>query len=203
MRFALLLVGVASLLAGCTTSTVPPSDGSSTSDTPAPSTAEPGSESRQSIVESITVDTPPEMICRAFIECLRCGDAARAEKLMSQESITQTRKHALDLAMPAGPNASYSVGVPQYATSQQKIAFVSIDVHDPEAADANTQSFSMMLRNGNFGWKISGIMLGAEGTDQDLFSFENPLDVVRIKSMLDGEERQAMAPAESGGRRYQ
>lgn len=145
----------------------------------------------------ITVETPPETICRVFLDCLRNGEHSKAEKFLSQESIAQTRKQSLDLAMPAGKDAQYTISPPMYATSQQKIAFVSIGVSDPTAA-TSPPGFSMMLKNGSFGWKIAGILFGADEATQDLYSFENPLDVLRIKSMLDGDARQARVEGNGG-----
>ena len=139
---------------------------------------------------NFTIDTPPEIICRSFVEMLRKGENSSAEKLLSQDSIAQTRKHQLDLATPVGKDANYTVGDPMFATNQQKVAFVPVAVSDPGQAAA-VSSFSMMLRKGNFGWKITGIMLQADGESQDLFCFENPQDVLKMKSMIDGELRQA------------
>jgi hypothetical protein len=124
---------------------------------------------------------------------LQHGQASYAEKLLSQESITNTRSHSLDLATPAGPGATYTISPPMYATTQQKIAFVLVEVHEGENSDGPTQPFTLMLRKGGYGWKISGIMLGSDSETQDLYSFENPLDVERIKSLVDGQQRQAAA----------
>ncbi len=197
-----LIVG----LIGCTNTDEPNSASSGDSDKVAQadpggdvnSDLQSGSESSSGDDVLITLETPPEMICRAFIDCLRRGDHAKAEKFLSQESIAQTRKQSLDLAMPAGKDALYTISAPVFATSQQKIAFVSIEVTEPAEPNAPPQPFSMMLRNGSFGWKISGMMLGSESATQDLYSFENPLDVLRIKSMLEGDSRQARVPDAAG-----
>jgi hypothetical protein len=143
---------------------------------------------------SIAVDSPPETICRIFIDYLRLGENSKAEKLMTQEAISQTRKLELDLAAPAGPDANYAVGHAEFATNQQRIAFVPVVV--TEGGDSSDmQSFSMMLKFGDFGWKIAGIYLGAHSETQDLLSFENPQDVQRIKSMLESESHQEQAMA--------
>ena len=211
MKTKLLIFMFAAALLGCAKTSDPNAATSGTGTSVAQSESAKGAETSPQTSPNpvavddalITVDTPPEVICRAFIDCLRRGDHSKAEKFLSQESITQTRKHSLDLAMPAGKDAQYTIDAPIFATNQQKIAFVSIEVTEPPESNVPPQSFSMMLRNGNFGWKIAGMMFGSESTSQDLYSFENPLDVLRIKSMLEGESRQARAPDVGGENRYQ
>jgi hypothetical protein len=53
----------------------------------------------------------------------------------------------------------------------------------------------MMLRRGERGWKIAGMLLQSDGVSTDLVSFENPSDVVRIKSML-GTDSEPVREAE-------
>jgi hypothetical protein len=140
-----------------------------------------------------TIGTPPETICQAFVDLLRRGESGEAEKLLSQESMTQTRRHHLELALPAGPAARYEVGAALYATNQAKLAFVPVSLASEDSSSGGPP-MSMMLRYGKYGWKITGMLLTLEEQSQDLISFENPLDVVRIKSLIEGDVRQARVP---------
>lgn len=211
MKFQLALSVAIVCAAGCSQSNQPTTAGSRSPDQVATLRGEDSKDRAMSDAESdsatargaITVDSPPEDVCREFIECLRRGDSSRAEKFLSQESISQTRKHSLNLATPAGPGASYSIQPPMFATTQKKIAFVSIEVSETNHQSPEPQAFSMMLRNGSFGWKICGIMLGTQNSGQDLYSFENPMDVMRIKSMIDGDEQHVRAAQSADSNHYQ
>ncbi len=201
MRPKLIFVVLLAAIVGCTKSEEPKAASSISPDkvahaesANAPSTAD---------VENFTVDTPPEIICRTFVEFLRKGENSNAEKYLSQESIAQTRKHQLDLATPVGPNANHVVGEPMYATNQQKVAFVPVAVTESGTPGATSPSFSLMLKKGTYGWKITGILLQADGESQDLFCFENPQDVLKIKGMIDGETRQARIDTPGEEKRYQ
>jgi hypothetical protein len=95
--------------------------------------------------------------------------------------------------MPGGQDATYNIGEPSFATNEKKVAFVPVTPIEAQTGDASTQPFSLLLKKGKFGWKIVGISLPADDQSQELYSFENPLDVLKIKSLIDGEIRQARA----------
>lgn len=208
-KFALLIL--MAIVVGCSQTEQPNAASSDSPDKVAigpeekTPTATPHDQSQPHAIDEslLTVDTSPEVICQAFIDFLRLGENSKAEKLLSQDSIAQTRKHKLDLATPAGKDAKYAIGQPSFATNQQKVAFVPVHVDAAGPETSADQSFSMMLKRGIYGWKITGIMLQTASENQDLYSFENPLDVLKIKSMIDGEVRQARLPVAGDQNHYQ
>ena len=132
----------------------------------------------------LTVASSPEDVCRSFIKDLQKGEVLRAEKLLTQKSITNTRRFELNFGPKVGPGASYYVGTAQYATSKQKIAFVPCQVSN---STEEQDSFSMMLRRNATGWKIAGLLFKPDGESvNDLLSFENPDDVVQLRDMFEG-----------------
>lgn len=135
----------------------------------------------------ITVDSTPAEVCAMFLAELSLSEVKRAEKLMTQEAVLQIRNCQLELGPPGGPTAEYRLGETQFASGQQRVAFVPCSVVD----EYQTQEFSMMLRHSPHGWKIAGMLFDSEDQGQDLFSFENPVDVAKIKSMMGQEVRQA------------
>ena len=144
---------------------------------------------------SISIDSPPNDICRFFIERLREGDTSKAERLMTQKSILEARNKQLSLSTPVGPGAHYHLGETQYATSKKEVAFVPCEVIQTIDGESVSKEFSMMLKNGRTGWKIAGMLVpNLESQTQDLLSFENPDDVAQIKEMVDPESRQANLP---------
>ena len=76
---------------------------------------------------------------------------------------------------------------------------------DPLADNAVRPDIDAVLVNGVRVSRGSRVRLrpGRRADAQDLLSFENPMDVLRIKSMIEGEERQARAGATGDGIRFQ
>ncbi len=181
MRSALFGIVVYSVLGicGCSNTTTTQT-GSSESATESPTTDSTSGTSAAATEVKITVDALPETVCEHFINLLRAGDTDEAERFMTQKALAQIRSCELELSAPGGPKATYRYQPAEFASAKQEIAFVPCVVVD----GGETEQFSMMLRRGDVGWKIAGMLLQTDEAGADLVSFENPNDVVRIKSML-------------------
>ncbi len=131
----------------------------------------------------LAIDSPPELVCHCFIDRLQHGNLLKAEKMLTQKAMQYIRECNLELSAPGGPDATYRYLTPEYATSQQKVAFVPCVVVE----NGDTQEFSLMLKRGEFGWKIAGMLMQMDKS-KDLFSFENPNDVARIKAMIGSDD---------------
>jgi hypothetical protein len=170
------------VVSGCAPrSTDSPAGGATnTSDTPVPSSTEDQTAAGQADEIQLAIDSTPELVCEYFIGHLQRENLTKAERCLTQEAMTHIRACELELSAPGGPNAVYRFQPPKFASAKQTVAFVPCVVVD----NGQTDEFSLMLKHGEFGWKIAGMLLPDEHQSADLFSFENPVDVAKIKSMI-------------------
>lgn len=134
------------------------------------------------------VDAPPEEVCQKFMDLLQAGNRLAAENLLTRTALVVTEESGLHLEPMGGPTAVYSVTDVRYATNKQKLAQVECLVSDDEDGMHFEMPITWFVRKQRTGWRISGVLLEIEpGQAPDLLSFENAIDVVRMKAMA-GED---------------
>ncbi len=149
-------------------------------------------------------DAAPDVVCRAFLDLLRSDKRLAAENLLTRSALAVTGRADLRLEPLGSDAAKYELGQPQYATNKQVLAQVVCKITDEIDGEKFESDLTWMVRKQNEGWRISGIMIQLEADQpQDLLSFENYDDVLKIKSSLSDEpvEYQAALPSENSSRK--
>ena len=144
-------------------------------------------------------DADPEIVCKAFLALLQKGNRVAAENLLTRSALAVTGRADLQLEPIGTESATYELGAPLYATNKQKLAQVACKIVDVVDGEKSESELTWLVRKQKEGWRISGILLQMEANQpQDLLSFENYNDVLKIKSSLVGDDsggqRQAAAP---------
>lgn len=194
-----LAVGLLLLLTGCggNSTTAPETTQAGAQDAAAlpsvttvpPSAAEPIPSPALAVHGDLPVDAGPDEVCRKFLECLKQSERSAAEKLLSKRALTHTKRANLNLESPGSETAEFIVEPPRFATNKKELATVDCLVRDSLHGQAIESKLSWMLRLEPAGWRICGMILEMEDShSMDLLSFENPLDVERIKATLSAEE---------------
>jgi len=149
-------------------------------------------------------DQSPERLCQHFMELLQNNDSIKAETLLTRMSQMNTTKEELELKAIGGPTAKFSVGQVRYATQKKELAQVDCKVTDTSSDDPFEMEMTWVVKRNKKSWRISGVMLQLEEDAKiDLLSFENLVDVRRIKSINDeqliaeGSEPSATRQAQS------
>ena len=131
----------------------------------------------------LTIESSPQEVCREFLRALQKRDLVSAGQLLTSRAIVETHRANLELAFPGGENSSFEVCPPEYASSKQQMAQVDCIIRHPDDSEPFRLSWMMKLQRS--GWKISGMTFQNDQNGSiDLLSFENPLDVARIKSAV-------------------
>jgi len=144
-----------------------------------------GSSPASAGLASLTPDSPPQDVCRQFLDLLRAGNHAEAELMLTKQALMETRRAQLELEAPGGPAAQFEIGQVRFATSKQEVAQVDCIVIDPAAGTTNNYTITWVMRRQPTGWKIAGMLLpGPTDGAHDLLSFENALDVTQIRQAL-------------------
>ena len=126
------------------------------------------------------INTPPEHVCKQFVELLNRGDSKHFELLLTPAALNVSNKLNFSLPPLADEHAKIEVGVPQFGTIREKLCFVDCKITDTESTD-----LTMMLRNSKKGWRVAGMMVEGETVNsKNLLSFENLTDVGQIRESL-------------------
>ncbi len=152
----------------------------------------------------LSMNSSPEKVCQVFLRSLQSGDQISAQQLLTERAIIETSKANLELASPGSPDAVFEILPARYDTLKKRNAHVDCLVRQtPDAANHPPIKLTWILRRNSSGWKISGMAVSGDEDSIDMLSFENPIDVARIKnSVSDGdtaaEQRQAQSPRSDG-----
>lgn len=126
------------------------------------------------------INTPPEDVCKQFIELLNRSDSKHFELLLTSAALNVSNKLNFSLPPLADEHATVEVGEPQFSTIREKLCFVDCQIKDAVSTD-----LTMMLRNSKKGWRIAGMMVEGEiAGAKNLLSFENLTDVTQISESL-------------------
>jgi len=147
-------------------------------------------------------NAPPDVVCQTFLALLQSNKRMAAENLLTRTALAVTGRADLQLEPLGSHLAKYELAEPLYATNKLELAQVACKVIDVIDGERTESELTWLVRRQNEGWRISGIMLQLEADKpQDLLSFENYNDVLKIKSSLVGDdsggERQASAADET------
>ena len=131
-------------------------------------------------------DQSPKQLCQRFMELLQNNDSIKAKTLLTRISQMNTTKEELELKSIGGPSAKFSVGQVRYATQKKELAQVDCKVVDTSDDDPFEMEMTWVVKRNKKSWRISGVMMQLEEDAKiDLLSFENLIDVRRIKSIND------------------
>ena len=120
------------------------------------------------------------------MELLQNNDSIKAKTLLTRISQMNTTKEELELKSIGGPSAKFSVGQVRYATQKKELAQVDCKVVDTSDDDPFEMEMTWVVKRNKKSWRISGVMMQLEEDAKiDLLSFENLIDVRRIKSIND------------------
>lgn len=194
----LVALSMLGLFAGCGGETAAPSTEQKPADKTAAVRTVPAAPAESEVSPAVDLDSElgpdasPEDVCRRFLKCLQVGERGAAEKLLTQRALTTTKRADLNLESPGGPEASFSVGAPRYATNKRELATVDCVVTEELHGQKMESTISWLLRSEPAGWRICGMILDMESNASlDFLSFENVADVERIKSSVSAEAEQA------------
>lgn len=194
----LLALSTLGLFAGCGGETAAPSTEQKPADKTAAVRTVPAAPAESEVSPAVDLDSElgpdasPEDVCRRFLKCLQVGERGAAEKLLTQRALTTTKRADLNLESPGGPEASFSVGAPRYATNKRELATVDCVVTEELHGQKMESTISWLLRSEPAGWRICGMILDMESNASlDFLSFENVADVERIKSSVSAEAEEA------------
>ncbi len=138
---------------------------------------------------SAATPSTPDAVCRAFLDSLARGDSRGATQYLTTTSLINARRAELVWQAPGGPQATYAVHAPRFATNKQTLATVDCTIRDTVDGQVVESELAWMLRLDANGWRICGIIVHLdEDGIPDLLSFENPDDVASIRAgMIDDE----------------
>ncbi|MEL7496247.1 MAG: hypothetical protein AAFN77_01465 [Planctomycetota bacterium] len=133
-------------------------------------------------------DQSPSAVCQRFMDLLQSGNRIGAENLMTRAALTNITSLGLKLEPMGGPKAKYTIGDVTYATNRNKLAHVDCVINETIDGETISMKIAWQARESNDCWRISGVILEKEdGNGLDLLSFENIVDVSKIKSMASEE----------------
>ena len=132
-------------------------------------------------IEPKRIQTTPEDVCQRFIDALQSGDQVTALQQLTQRAAIETKNADLEMQPLGDAQTEIEVMPAKFATSKQLVAQVDCRVTTPGSDPAVV---TWLMSRGASGWKISGMTVQLENGGLDLLSFENPLDVARIKDSV-------------------
>lgn len=121
-------------------------------------------------------DATATEVCECFLGLLAQNERTFAEQLLTRKALKVTVEVGLELEAMGGPEASLKVEEAIYATSRAKVAQVPCTVTEK---DGSTQTLTWMMRRGESGWRIAGLILDGDKSPE-LLSLENKADVASI-----------------------
>ena len=131
-----------------------------------------------------SADTPPDVVCKQFLELLNLEDANSFELLLTPAALNVANRLKFHLPPIADAATKFTVAEPAYGTIREKLCFVDCKFDDAENVENST--LTVMMRKTRSGWRIAGMMVDGEQTGtQNLLSFENSKDVLQIKSSVE------------------
>lgn len=135
------------------------------------------------VPEAEADEIQPADVCEAFVKALVKNDSIVAGQNLTRQALFETRRAELELGPPGSEKAEYKIGKTFYATSKKKVAQVECFVAEPDSSVPS--KLLWILKRENTGWKIAGMMAYGEDVTPDLVSFENRVDINRIKEALE------------------
>ncbi len=123
-----------------------------------------------------TNDATAREVCERFLGLLAQGERTFAEQLLTRRALKVTVEVGLELEAMGGPEASVEVGKACYATSRATVAQVPCTVTEK---DGSKQTLTWMMRRGESGWRIAGLILDSDKSPE-LLSLETKADVLAI-----------------------
>ncbi|QEG20689.1 ABC transporter substrate-binding protein [Mariniblastus fucicola] len=150
------------------------------------------SQTRESAIPETDVATQPDtlpgsdatakVVCERFLALLSKNERNLAEQLLTRQAFKATVDAGLELEALGGPGSKVKVGEASYATSRAKVAQVPCTVVEK---DGSKQSLLWMMRRGDSGWRIAGLIVET-GESQEFLSLENRADVAAIMASQGG-----------------
>ncbi len=128
-------------------------------------------------------DATAKLVCERFLALLSQGERSLAEQLLSSKALKATIAAGLELEPMGGEGAVVKVGEALYATSRAEVAQVPCTVTEK---DGTSQSLQWMMRRGESGWRIAGLIIESGGSTEFL-SLENKADVAAIVKSRGGD----------------
>ncbi len=139
-------------------------------------------------------DSTASEVCERFQSLLAHGERTLAEQLLTQRAFKVTVEAGLELEAMGGPEASVDVGKAIYATSQAKVAQVPCTIVEKDGA---SQTLTWMMRRGESGWRIAGLVLESDKSPE-LLSLENKADVLQMIGSENETQTAAVDPVTEG-----
>ncbi|MEM7783225.1 MAG: hypothetical protein AAF939_18300 [Planctomycetota bacterium] len=148
--------------------------------------------------QPLSQDSTPSQVCQKFMTLLQNGNRIGAENLLTRAALTSTSREGLVLEPLGGPDSKYEFGETRYATNKQNLAQVDCKINDFSDGSPFEMELTWVIRKQATGWRISGVMLELEpGKVKDFLSFENSLDVIRMKQMAGVEDSETLSATQA------
>lgn len=121
-------------------------------------------------------DASAKQVCERFLELLAQGERSLAEQLLTPRALKTTVAAGLELEAMGDSESTLEVGDAMYATTRAKVAQVPCT---STSKDGTSQSIQWLMRRGDSGWRIAGLIVDS-GSTQELLSLESVADVASI-----------------------
>jgi hypothetical protein len=173
-----------------------------------------GATARQDLAEQqlpvgLTNATPPDQIVEAFLNALRTGDSGVAEALLTRQAREETRKRDLTVQQLGAPDATFTIGTPEYLGTQKNGVHVNTTWTEEQGAAVINYDIVWALRRHDVGWRVAGmgaqlgpeqpvVYLNFEDPDDMLAKWREADDAVAASQAPDSEVRQAQNPQAPG-----
>lgn len=123
-----------------------------------------------------TKEADAREVCVSFSKLLKKGERTLAEQLLTRRALSVVVDAGLELEPMGTPSAKVQIGKAMYATSRALVAQVPCDIIEK---DGSTQKMTWMMRRGEAGWRIAGLIVES-GKGPEFLSLENRADVASI-----------------------
>lgn len=164
----------------------------------APNIVSPALAQSNSSVSESNDDLGPAEACERFMSLLQSGQRIGAENMLTRVALTITKKADLNLEPIGGEDATFKIGDVRSATIKNKLAYVDCVVSSKIDGLTEELKLTWLVRKQGTGWRISGVMLPAENeASPDLLSFENIVDVTRMRNWVSSDVIEGDLPPES------
>lgn len=136
--------------------------------------------------------TPGEIVA-AFLNAARSGDDQTATLLLTSKARSETEREGLVLDPPGTPSMRFEIGKIEISPEDASAAYVNSVWSETETKSEQTFEVVWVLRKESQGWRIAGMAAETTAGTQPVFlNFEDPQDLLRIKSEVDGEPEPAV-----------
>lgn len=135
----------------------------------------------------------PGEIVAAFLNAARGGDDQTATLLLTAKARSETEREGLVLDPPGTPSMRFEIGKIEISPEDASAAYVNSVWSETESKSEQTFEVVWVLRKETNGWRIAGMAAETVAGAQPVFlNFEDPQDLLRIKSEVDGEPEPAV-----------